>query len=121
MRMWMVDPRIMCQQHLVGQHHELHMIAGCLAKGRSLRGYMQKGLIEPTNLIKRHNTLVEEMISRKYNHKTPLNFETPKSEISVDELLAHVDKEESLRELLSRCPKCTKRYEELKHGTQTSN
>lgn len=25
MRMWMVDPTIMCRQHLLGEHYELHV------------------------------------------------------------------------------------------------
>lgn len=30
MRMWMVDPKIMCRKHLLGEHLELHMLAGCI-------------------------------------------------------------------------------------------
>jgi hypothetical protein len=37
--MWMVDPRQMCRQHLLGEHNELHMFAGTMRKGIGLAGY----------------------------------------------------------------------------------
>jgi hypothetical protein len=30
--MWMVDPRLVCSKHLLGEHVELHMFVGCLLK-----------------------------------------------------------------------------------------
>ena len=30
MRMWGVDPKQMCRQHLLGEHVELHMQAGAV-------------------------------------------------------------------------------------------
>ena len=45
MRMWMVPPSKMCRKHLLGEHVELHMIAACLRLGKSIRGYVETGLI----------------------------------------------------------------------------
>jgi hypothetical protein len=30
MRMWMVPPKVMCRKHLLGEHVEIHMLAGSL-------------------------------------------------------------------------------------------
>lgn len=38
MRMWMVDPATMCDRHLLGEHAEIHMAIGTIAKGRSVAG-----------------------------------------------------------------------------------
>ena len=37
MRMWMVDPQIMCRQHLLGEHTEMHMFVGTLKRGPALQ------------------------------------------------------------------------------------
>lgn len=47
MRMWMVPPIVMCQQHLLGEHVEMHMLIGAMKKGTSMAGYCQNGLMEP--------------------------------------------------------------------------
>ncbi len=31
MRMWMVDTKKLCRQHLLAEHSEMHMFAGALA------------------------------------------------------------------------------------------
>lgn len=44
MRMWMVPPELMCRQHLLGEHVELHMFVGAINKGTSvvtLPGYCE--------------------------------------------------------------------------------
>lgn len=61
MRMWMVNPRIMCRQHLLGEHVEIHMFIGTLNRKKSVKGYLEKGLLEIHNLYARHEILVEEM------------------------------------------------------------
>lgn len=71
MRMWMIDPAKMCRQHLLGEHNELHKLAGALKKGKRLNGYFKKGLLEPLKLVARHQELVTEMHKRGYNHQSP--------------------------------------------------
>lgn len=34
MRMWVVNPKILCRKHLLGEHVELHMATGHLQRGR---------------------------------------------------------------------------------------
>ena len=95
--MWSVDPRLMCREHLLGEHRELHGIVGLLLNGRSIEGYRR--LIEVHNIRSRHEEIVEEMRRRNYRHKSPLpDFK--------EYIFGIVDREENLRELFSRCSTC---------------
>lgn len=107
MRMWCVNPNIMCRQHLLGEHVELHMFVGAINSKQSLTGFVEKGLVEVHNIEKRHKQLVKEMGRRGYNHKSPL----PKFKTVV---LGKVFKQKSLDDLLSRCPECRKRFKKLR-------
>ncbi len=105
MRMWMVDPEIMCQKHLGGEHVECHMLVGSLLKGISLKGYAEKGVLEVHSIKDRHDVLAAEMSRRGMNHKSPLPA-------FVDPIFGHINREWSLNELLKRCPRCQKRWED---------
>ena len=99
MRMWMVDPRRMCSQHLLGEHVELHMLVGSLRKGRSLAGFVANGLIEVHSVRARHAQLVREMRRRGYQHRSPLPRFTARR-------LGRVVRTRSLADLLQRCAAC---------------
>ena len=62
MRMWLVTPKLMCDKHLLGEHVEMHMFVGCLLKGKSIQGYIDKGLVDVSLLTARHGALVKEML-----------------------------------------------------------
>lgn len=100
MRMWFVDPRLMCRQHLLGEHRELHAIVGAIIHGIGIDGY--RNLLEVHNVRTRHEKIVKETRRRSYRHESPL----PKFEEVV---FGEVDREESLKELYCRCPKCRDR------------
>ena len=108
----MVDPRVMCRQHLLGEHVEHHMFVATLNRQRDVSGFLDLNLLEPRSLRSRHAELVREMRSRGYNHKSPL----PKASIAylsrVDRNVK-VDRAASLKELLRRCPECRRRYRQL--------
>jgi len=107
MRMWMVNPQYMCDRHLLGEHVECHMFAGCLTRGKSLMGYINKNLFDPSSLVKRHNQLAGEMLLRGFHHRSPLSgYEGDPSPI---------DDAKSLNDLLQRCGRCRKRYENRRH------
>ena len=36
MRMWMIDPTMLCTKHLLGEHVELHMFVGTINKNKKL-------------------------------------------------------------------------------------
>jgi len=113
--MWMVDPAIMCRKHLLGEHVELHMLIGTIKKGVSIRGYVEKGLVEPFHIHLRHSQLVEEMEKRGYKHLSMIENPVDLIKLGSKELNAVVDREESLKELLRRCSECRDNYR-LKYG-----
>lgn len=112
MRMWMVNPKIMCRKHLLGEHVELHMFVGSINKDISMNGYLKDNLLEPSSLHSRHNELVKEMKERGYNHNSILPLHKSFSE---KDYLIKIDIEESLTELIRRCPECASRYGDFKN------
>jgi hypothetical protein len=100
----MVDPRYLCQKHLCGEHVECHMMAGCINKNMSMKGYISNGLIEIHNIQSRHNQLVIEMLNRGYNHKSPL----PEFNSWIE---GNINITTNINELKHRCPECKKRIE----------
>lgn len=101
MRMWLVNPKLMCDKHLLGEHVEMHMFAGCIRKGMSLQGYIDKGLYQPGWIGKRHDSLAAEMQERGMNHKSPLELEeTPIKPLTEDFIWG------SIVNLGKRCEKC---------------
>ncbi|MFA7009113.1 MAG: pyrimidine dimer DNA glycosylase/endonuclease V [Elusimicrobiales bacterium] len=76
MRIWDIQPRLLCRSHLLGEHRELHCIWVVLTQGR--KGYSRHpetlrwhGRLKALYL--RHAKLVAEMEHRGYRHKSPLN------------------------------------------------
>lgn len=111
MRMWMINPKKMCRKHLLGEHVETHMLLGSFERGKTLNGFVIKNCLEPKEIFNRHNLLAEEMISRGYNHKSPMdknNFENYvlKNKIYTDILNAKVIVEKSEEDLFGRCVLC---------------
>lgn len=107
MRMWMVNPRIMCRQHLLGEHAEIHMFIGTISRGKSVKGYLEKGLLEVHSLYDRHEELVEEMKRRGYNHQSDVDKKWKSAEKR-----GVIDRKKSLDELVKRCSSCKLGYSE---------
>ncbi len=113
MRMWMCDPKIMCRQHLLGEHRELHTILGIFKKGTLIDGYIKNNCIEPRAVWRRHKELVREMKRRGYQHHTPIGyFEFIKALTNVKK--SHrkykINKRISKEDLLDRCDICNENY-----------
>jgi len=101
MRMWNIDPRKMCNQHLLGEHFEIHKMIGNLRHSRTwAESLTKKGFLEPQNALTRHNKLVREMLKRKIKHKSPLNVK------KVDLPQGKVDVKKSKKDLIKRCKNC---------------
>ena len=109
MRMWMVNPRIMCRQHLLGEHVEIHMFIGTINRGKSVKGYLEKGLLEVHNLYNRHEELVKEMSRRGYSHNSEV-----KEKWKFVEKVGIINKEKNLSELVNRCSKCKRRRPKIR-------
>jgi hypothetical protein len=99
MRMWNINPKLMCRKHLLGEHVELHMLVGSIKKNKNINGFVEKNLVQTNLITKRHEELVKEMLSRNYNHNSPLNYK--------DKLnLGKVEIKKSLEDLKLRCKDC---------------
>lgn len=72
MRMWLIDPKLMCNQHLLGCHGELHKHLHNWQKKHSVTGRIEGNAMEPLSYKARHDLLAEEMLARGMNHKSPL-------------------------------------------------
>ena len=75
-RVWDLPPSLLCRQHLLGEHRELHGLWRILTEDR--QGYAHhpetrrwRGKLAA--LHKRHEDLVEEMVRRGYRHASPLD------------------------------------------------
>jgi hypothetical protein len=76
MRIWDIPPALLCRNHLLGEHRELHAIWSILIHNK--KGYAHhpetlrwKG--KQNALYLRHEQLVKEMQRRGYHHLSPLD------------------------------------------------
>ena len=76
MRIWDLPPAVLCRNHLLGEHRELHGLWTILTTGKD--GYARhpetlrwRGKLAA--LHARHEALVAEMTRRGYRHHTPLD------------------------------------------------
>jgi hypothetical protein len=76
MRIWDLPPSLLCRQHLLGEHRELHGLWRILTENR--QGYAHhpetrrwRGKLAA--LYERHEALAEEMARRGYRHASPLD------------------------------------------------
>ena len=111
MRMWMIEPKYLCRNHLLGEHSEIHKHRPSFVKQHSVRGRVfPVALIEPKNMKIRHDELAIEMLSRGYNHQSP--FEMPDiSYLSDEEKNARANLSYNVDDLKKRCSECKKRFE----------
>ncbi len=104
MRIWDVDPALLCRNHLLGEHRELHALWTILSEDR--RGYRNhpetvrwEGKLAA--LYDRHERLVAEMAARGFNHHSPLD---PADATGASVQAAFVDPPERQLELLAAKP-----------------
>lgn len=102
----MVPPSKMCQQHLLGEHVETHMLAGTMRKGISLQGYFDNNLVDLKVLQVRHNALAREMVRRGMNHNSPWELNVKQWLKDNPQPKHSVPREASRAELMRRCEKC---------------
>jgi len=107
--MWMVSPSILCNQHLLGEHLEIHMFVGSINKQLKMDGYVKNNCLEVKSLIKRHNDLAKELGRRGMKHNSSLPIIKDISYLNEKILTYKINREESLKELLNRCNKCKER------------
>jgi len=117
MRMWMVDPTILCQQHLLGEHVEIHMFIGSLEKGLIKPGHYP-GMLLIHELWSRHEALVHEMRRRGWTgHQTPID----RAQLELQPwfvVTGEIDVEANVRELWKRCTRCRERITSMHSVSQ---
>ncbi|OWZ84988.1 pyrimidine dimer DNA glycosylase/endonuclease V [Natranaerobius trueperi] len=76
MRIWDLEPTILCRKHLLGEHRELHALWNILTQNK--KGYRNhpetkrwEGRLKA--LYDRHEKIVTEMKKRGYNHRSELD------------------------------------------------
>ena len=90
MRIWDVDPRLLCRQHLLGEHRELHGLWNILTLGKT--GYSRhpetlRWVGRLGALYRRHELLAAEMERRGFAHRSPLDRTLARGRRSQDRLL----------------------------------
>jgi len=103
MRMWMIDPRLLCRQHLLGEHRELHYLEGHLRNGNNVTWAVERGFVDPSKLKTRHAELVREFKRRGYNHNSPVGWLPRKL------ATGKIDLEYNRVDLRERCARCAER------------
>ena len=93
----------MCNRHLLGEHVEIHMLAGNIKRGKSIDGFLA-GLVDPCLVIQRHEDIVNEMVHRGMNHKSPLDCP---EEIASSLTAQPISGISNLDELARRCHRCS--------------
>ncbi len=96
MRIWDIPPEKLCRNHLLGEHNELHAMWNILTQDR--KGYSHhpetqrwKGKLKALFLV--HESIVQEMINRGYNHKSPLDKGLAKGKRFQDVLVDPVERQ----------------------------
>lgn len=117
MRMWMIDPKLLCSKHLLGEHGEIHKFRHTFVKKHKIMGRLiPKVQIEPASMSIRHHELANEMLLRGFEHQSP--YVLPDLSYLPDELLnLRVNPEISITDLIERCPDCkTRILTQIKKG-----
>ena len=110
MRMWMISPGLLCNKHLIGEHGEIHKHRHNFVKKHSISGRLSPIVqIEPSSMEKRHDELTLEM-EKRFNKKYNSLYIIPDlSYLPIEQRLAKVDIDVSIKDLIERCPDCRKK------------
>tara|TARA_R110002020_G_scaffold288177_1_gene503626 strand:+ start:49 stop:459 length:411 start_codon:yes stop_codon:yes gene_type:complete len=112
MRMWMINPKLLCDKHLLGEHSELHKHIPSFHKKHKINNRITPVVqIELTSYQSRHDELATEMLHRGMNHKSPLPELPDFSYLPLHQYEAKVDKHISKRDLRERCEDCRRNFE----------
>ena len=111
MRMWMLDPKCLCNKHLIGEHGELHKHRHNFVKQHNIDGRIKPVVqIEPASMGTRHEELAKEMLSRGINHRSPYTMPDI-SYLPDNKRFVKVDLAVSMIDLTKRCSVCTSKIQ----------
>lgn len=106
MRMWNVNPKLLCTKHLLGEHVEMHMFKGSILKHKSIEGFLNNKLVNIGEIKLRHDKLVKEMKRRGMNHKSDMDKFDEGEKINTVNII------DNLKELKKRCKECRRLQDE---------
>ena len=72
MRMWMVNPKLLCQRHLLSEHCDIHRFISSVRVGHDVRRCLIRAMIDPSKVYQRHAELEEEIAERGGRLNSPL-------------------------------------------------
>ncbi len=109
----MIDPDLMCLQHILGEHRELHALKGSLERTKpeyencekhrkNLTTLTEKGLIELKSLKNRHDKLVKYL----ENHNSPIGKIPTLKYLPEEVRQGEVDREKAVQDLIDRPKAC---------------
>ncbi len=99
MRIWDIQPALLCRQHLLGEHRELHAIWNVITQNK--KGYSHHPETLRWNgklpaLHKRHEQLVKEMMRRNFTHTSPLPLGKIQGSVIQDVFLNSIQEQKEL-------------------------
>lgn len=117
MRVWDIDPKLLCDRHLLGEHNEIHTIWSIITNG--LKGFANhpetmrwRGKLKALYL--RHEATAKEMERRGFQHKSPLDESLATGKAMQDELKDLIETQERL--LSGKDPDCAERIRKGKEA-----
>lgn len=112
MRMWMINPKMLCDKHLLGEYAEIFKHRHNFVKQHSIKGRI--GQIEPLQMSKRVEELRQEGLKRGF--KMNAIYTMPNlNYLSNEEKNSKVDINKSINDLSIRCTKCNKLINKYKN------
>jgi hypothetical protein len=114
--MWMIEPHLMCLQHLLGEHGEIHKHRHNFVKGHSIAGRIAGNACEPASMQTRHDILEAEIVKRaiEAGRKPPCSpfIQPDLSAYPSEQVNYKIDIEANRKLLIERCPACRALHEE---------
>ncbi len=106
MRIWDVNPSVLCRKHVLAEHRELHGLWNILTKHKAKGGYARhpetlRWVGKTKALYKRHEQLVQEFARRGYKHHTPLDKKYARGK-ALQDVFIHTIAEQ--KEILKKKP-----------------
>jgi len=103
----MINPELLCNKHLLGEHGELHKFIPSFRKKYKIDNRVSPVVqIELSSYQSRHDELATEMLRRGMNHKSPLPELPDFSYLPRKQYEAKVDRGISKKDLRERCEEC---------------
>ena len=99
MRIWDLSPVMLCRQHLLGEHRELHALWTVLTENK--KGYSQhpetkRWVGKLKALYTRHQALVKEIEARGYQHHSDLNKQLATGSANQTEFVNSIEEQKEI-------------------------